>query len=107
MFFEFRERSSKDGMSHGSLVDYESQKDGENRTLHNRGRIVFLHGGFGSCQFLRGLWMDMSSEVTEIHMRIDAKNLRTTAGTFHLSEPTVTIYMISMLRQGSLFRKYS
>ena len=26
MFFELRERSSKDGMSHGSLVDYESQK---------------------------------------------------------------------------------
>ena len=29
----------------------------------------------GSCQFLHGLWMDMSGEVAEIHMRTDAKNL--------------------------------
>ena len=34
---------------------------------------------FGSCQFLRGLWMDMSCEVAEINMRTDAMNLVTTA----------------------------
>ena len=32
---------------------------------------------FGSCQFLRGSWMDLSDEVANIHMRADAKNLVT------------------------------
>ena len=26
---------------------------------------------FGSCQFLQGLWMDLSGEVAEFHMRTD------------------------------------
>ena len=54
---------------------------------------------FGSCQFLRGLWMDSSGEVAKIHMRTDAKNLVTTARTIHLSEHKETIHMISMLRK--------
>ena len=41
---------------------------------------------FGSCQFLRGLWIDLSDEVAETHMRIDAKNLVTTASTVHLPD---------------------
>ena len=56
---------------------------------------------FGSCQFLRGLWMDISGEVANIHMRTDAKNLVTTARTFHLPEQKETIHMISMLRKES------
>ena len=48
---------------------------------------------FGSCQFLRGLWMDISGEVADIHMRTDAKNLVTTARTIHLLEQKETIHM--------------
>ena len=54
---------------------------------------------FGSCQFLQGLWMDISSEVANLHMRTDAKNLVTTARTIHLPEHKETIHMISMLRK--------
>ena len=38
---ESREQSSKDGMTYGSLIDYESQKIFRKCALHNRGRIVF------------------------------------------------------------------
>ena len=54
---------------------------------------------FGSCQFLRGLWMDISSDVANIHMRTDAKNPVTTARTIHLPEQKETIHMIYMLRK--------
>ena len=43
--------------------------------------------------------MDMSGEVTEIHMRTDAKMLVTTARTIHLLKEKETFYMISMLRK--------
>ena len=43
--------------------------------------------------------MDMSGEVEEIHMRIDAKNLVTTARTVHLPEQKETIHMVSMFRK--------
>ena len=43
--------------------------------------------------------MDLSGEVAEIHMRIDAKNQVTTARTIHLPELKETIHMISMLRK--------
>ena len=56
---------------------------------------------FGSCQFLRGLWMDISGEVANLHMRTDAKNLVTTAKTIHLPEQKETIHMISMLRKDA------
>ena len=54
---------------------------------------------FGSCQFLCGLWMNISGEVADIHTRTDAKNLVTTARTIHLPEHKETIHMISMLRK--------
>ena len=41
---------------------------------------------FGSCSFLRGLWIEISGEIADIHMRSDAKNLVTTARTIHLPE---------------------
>ena len=53
---------------------------------------------FGTCQFLRGLWMDMTSQKAEIHMRTDAKNLVATAQTTALPEQKETIHMINMLR---------
>ena len=86
-------------MSYGSLVDYESQKI--KRTVLSRtvAELYSIIKCFGSCQFLRGLWMDMSGEVEEIHMRTDAKNVVTTARTIHLPEPKETILMISILRK--------
>ena len=43
--------------------------------------------------------MDISGDVTNIHMRTDAKNLVTAARTIHLPEQKETIHMISMLRE--------
>ena len=43
--------------------------------------------------------MDISGEVADIHMRLDAKNLATTARTIHLPEQKETIHMIVMLRK--------
>ena len=104
---ESRERSSKDGMSYGSLIDYESQKIEKTVLSTTVAELYYFMTCFGSCQFLRGLWMDISREVADIHMRTDAKNLVTTARTIHLPEQKETIHMISMLRKGSLFREYS
>ena len=80
---ELRKHFLKDGMSCRSLVDYESQNI--KRTVLST-NVAELHSFIkccGSCQFLRGLWIDMSGDVAEIHMRIDAKNLVTTARRIH------------------------
>jgi len=45
----------------------------------------------GTCQFIRGLWMDISGEAHPIHMRTDAHNLVSTAATTHLPEQKETI----------------
>ena len=62
---------------------------------------------FGSCQFLSGLWMDLSSQVADIHMRTDAKNLVTTARTIHLPEQNGNNPHDFHVVKGSLFREYS
>ena len=79
-------------MTYGSLIDYESHST-------TVAELYSFMKCFGSCQFLRGLWMDTSGEVVNIHMRTDAKNLVTTARTIHLPEQKETIHMISMLRK--------
>ena len=100
--------SSRDGMAYGSPIDYENQKIKKDCALHYRGGAVFLHEVLWFMSvLLRGLWMDKSAEVANIHMRTDAKNLVTTARTIHLPGQKETIHMIPMLRKGSLFRKYS
>ena len=43
--------------------------------------------------------MNTSSEVADIHLGTDAKNLVTTARTIHLTEQKDTMHMISMLRK--------
>ena len=96
---ESRERSSKDGMAYGSLIDYESSKIKKTMLSTTVAELYSFMKCFGSCQFLRGLWMDIPGEVTTIHMRTDAKNLVTTARTIHLPEQKETIHMISMLRK--------
>ena len=61
----------------------------------------------GSCLFLRGLWIDLSVAVAEIHMGIDAKNLVTRARTTQLPERKGNDPHDFHVEKGSLFRKYS
>ena len=96
---ESRERSSRDGLTYGSLIDCESQKIKKTVLSTTVAELYSFMKCFGSCQFLRGLWMDISGEVANIHMRTDAKNLVTTARTIHLHEQNETIHMTSMLRK--------
>ena len=56
---------------------------------------------FGACQFLRGLWMDISAACVAIHMRTDANNLVTTASATRSPDQKETIHMIQMLRKES------
>ena len=56
---------------------------------------------FGTCLFLKGLWADLSGEIVPIHIRTDANNLVTTAGTTHLPEQKETHHLIQMLRKES------
>ena len=66
--------------------------------------VAELHGlmrCFGSCQYLLGLWVDISGEVSDIHLRTDANNLVTTAGTTHQPEQKETMHLIQMLRKES------
>ena len=80
---ETRERSTRDGMSYGSLIDYESQKIKRTVLSTTVADLYSFMKCFVSCQFLHRLWMDLSGEVATIHMRTDAKNLVTTARTIH------------------------
>ena len=84
---EPRERSSKDGMSSASLIDHVSQKIKKTVLSTTVAGLYSFMKCFGSCQFLRGLGVDVSGdEVAHIHMRTDAKNLVTTTRTILLHE---------------------
>jgi len=82
----------------GSLVDYESTKIKRTVLSTTVSELYAFTKCFGTCQFLRGLWMDISGSVAELHMRTDANNLVTTASTTHLPEQKETIHMINQLR---------
>ena len=96
---ESSELSSKEGMSYGSPIDYESQRIRRTVLSTTVAGLYSFMKCCGSCQFLRELWMDISGDVANIHMRTDAKNVVTTARTIHLPEQKETIHMISMLRR--------
>ena len=95
---ESHERSSKDGMSYRSLIDYVGQKIEKTVLSTTVAELYSFMKCFGSCQFLRGLRMNISGAVANIHMRTDAKNLVTTARTIHLPEQKRIIHM-RMLRK--------
>ena len=96
---ESRERSSKDGMVYGSLIDYESEKIKMTVLSTTVAELYSFMRCFGPCQFLHGLYMHIAGEVANIHIRTDAKNLVTTARTVPLPEQKETIHMISVLRK--------
>ncbi|MDP7646981.1 MAG: hypothetical protein QGH82_02765, partial [Candidatus Woesearchaeota archaeon] len=83
----------------GSLVDYESTKIKRTTLSTTVAELYSFMKCFGTCQFLRGLWCDIASVISPIHMRTDANNLVTTAGTTHLPEQKETVHMIQMLRK--------
>ena len=58
---ESGKRSSQDGMTYGSLIDYESQKIKTDSALHHRGRVIFFH---------EVLWfMSVSPWIMDGHIR--------------------------------------
>ena len=89
-----------------SLVDYESQKINRSVLSRTVAELYSFMACFGSCQLLRGLWIDLSGEVADIHMRTDAKNLVTTARTIHLPEQRNNPHDFHVTKR-SLFKKYS
>ena len=101
VFCRRKERSLKDGMSCGSLIDHESQKSKKTRLSTTVAELYAFIKCFGSCQFLRGLCMDISGEDAGMHVRTNAKKLVTTARTIHLPQQKATIHMISMLRKDT------
>ena len=92
-------RKNNEVHSYGSLIDYESSKIRRTTLSTTVAELYSFMKCYGTCQFLRGLWMDLSGESAEIHMRTDANNLVTTAGTTHLPEQKETIHMIQMMRK--------
>ena len=82
----------------GSLVDYVSKKIKKACPSTTVAELHAFHKCFGTCMMLRGLWMDMTAQALDIHMRTDANNLVTTARTTHLPEQEETIHMIQMMR---------
>ena len=93
------EPRNKHQNSKGSLVEFESHKINRTTLSTTVSELYSLMKCFGTCQMLRGLWMDISSEQADIHIRTDANNLVTTASSTHLPEQKETIHMIHMLRK--------
>ena len=89
-----KERDTK-----GSLIDYESHKIKRTVLSTTVAELYAFMKCYGSAQFYRGLWMDMTAQPIEVHLRIDANNLVTTAASTRLPEQKETIHMIQMLRQ--------
>ena len=78
--------------SAGSLVDYESQKIRRTTFSTTVAELYSLMNCFGTCQFIRGLWMDISGEASPIHMRTGAHNLVSTAHTCRSKRRPFTWY---------------
>jgi len=96
-----RGKNSAHADTFGSLVDYESHKITATTMSTTVAELYALMKCFGTCQFIRGLWADLSGESAPIHLRTDANNLVTTASTTHVPEQKETIHLIQMLRKES------
>jgi hypothetical protein len=94
-------RMSGESSSRGSMVDYESTKIRRTTLSTTVAELYSFMKCYGTCLFLKGLWVDVSGEDAEVHMRTDAHKLITTASTTHLPEQKETIHMIQMLRKES------
>ena len=56
-------------MAYGTLIDYDSQKIKKTVLSTTVAELYSFMKCLSSCQFLRGLWMDISGEVANLHMR--------------------------------------
>ena len=83
------------------MNDFESHKISRVVLSTTVSELYSFTNCFETCQFLRGLWMDISAACVAIHMRTDANNLVTTASTTRLPEQKETVHMIQMLHQES------
>ena len=83
----------------GTLIDYESHKIKRSTQSTTVAELTACMRSHGHSQFVRGLYMDLTGDDLEIHIRTDANNLVTTAKTTHLPEQKDTIHMITMLRK--------
>ena len=83
----------------GTLIDYESHKIKRSTLSTTVAELTACMRSHGHSQFVRGLYMDLTGDDLEIHVRTDANNLVTTAKTTHLPEQKDTIHMITMLRK--------
>ena len=80
------EARNKSPDTRGSLVDFESHKITRTTLSTTVSELYSAMKCFEICQMLRGLWMDMSGQSVEVHLRTDANNLVTTASSTHLPE---------------------
>ena len=90
---------NKERDTRGSLIDYESHKIKRTVLSTTVAELYAFMKCYGSAQFYRGLWMDMTAQPIEVHLRTDANNLVTRAASTRLPEQKETIHMIQMLRQ--------
>eukprot|EP00975_Prorocentrum_lima_P005037 1096231-Prorocentrum_lima.AAC.1 len=59
----------------GSMVDYESTKIRRTVLSTTVAELYAFMKCYGTCAFLRGLWMGPSGDSAEVHVRTDANNL--------------------------------
>ena len=95
-------RTATSSDARGSLIDYESHKINRTTLSTTVAELYAFQKVFGSCCYMRGLWMDVSCHPADIHMRTDANNLVSTAQSTRLPEQKETVHMIQMLRQESM-----
>ena len=65
----------------GTLIDYESHKIKRSTQSTTVAELTACMRSHGHSQFVRGLYMDLTGDDLEIHIRTDANNLVTTAKT--------------------------
>ena len=79
-------RETRRETTKGSLIDYESHKIKRTVLSTTVAELYAFMKCYGSAQFYRGLWMDMTAQPLEVHLRTDANNLVTTAASTRLPE---------------------
>ena len=97
---EMRKLQNK-GFARGSLIEYESHKITRSTLNVTVSELYALMKGYGTGQWIRGLWADISGQNPKLHLRTDALNLVTTARTTHPPEQRETTHMINMMRLES------
>lgn len=94
VIFMAEPKKEKSRNARGSLIFFESTKIRRTTLSTTVAEVYALMKCYGTCQMLRGLIKDITGISSEIHMKIDANNLVTTASTTHIPEQQETIHMI-------------